>query len=74
MGTARCAEIRVVVTYHHRDGRTLHFYPVSNVPGFSHRVIIDDVPFSWLSSDCKPSKKTAKFFFDEHTTRKGVKA
>ena len=46
--------------------RAIEFVAVENVPGFTHRVLADGCPCGWLSSDFRPSKKTAKYFWSLH--------
>jgi hypothetical protein len=56
--------VRIRKLYEFSEGpRTVEFVPVENVPGFSHRVIVDGKPSSWLSSDYKPSEKSARYFW-----------
>jgi len=52
--------------YQRPDGATIEFVPVKNVPGFSHRVILNGSPVDWLSNTSKPSVKVATYFFDKH--------
>lgn len=56
------------------------FLPVKNTPGFSHRVSITKTPsnsnlvnvVNWLSSEFRPSIKTATFFFEKHVSPDGT--
>ena len=41
------------------------FYPIKNCPGFSHKVIINCRPAGWLSSEVRPSGKTAAYFLEK---------
>ena len=52
--------------YQHDDGATLEFVPIKNVPGFSHRVILNGKPVDWLSNTSKPSVKVAQYYFEKH--------
>lgn len=47
-------------------GYKVEFYPVSDVPGWTHRVLIDGQPADWLSCEFNPSKKTALFYAQKH--------
>ncbi|MBK6616613.1 hypothetical protein [Ottowia sp.] len=41
----------------------VEFFPVADVPGYSHKVVIDGKAGSfWLSSKERPNKKSAVFF------------
>lgn len=54
------------------DGaRSLEFIKIKNVPGFSHRVVIDGVAVNWLANTHKPGVVAAKFYFEEHPNAKG---
>lgn len=48
------------------------FAKVQNVPGFTHRVILNGVAVDWLSSESKPSKATAAFFLAKHDSKPGT--
>lgn len=52
-----------IIRYMDKDYNTLDFVPVKNVPGFTHKVIVNDVRVGWLSSDFKPNEKAAVYFF-----------
>lgn len=58
-------KISVKTTYCDEHGNELKFVKV-DAGSFSHRVIVNDRPFDWLSSSYNPSKKTAEFFLKKH--------
>ena len=60
-------KIRRVTAYRAEDGRFLEYIPAIRVPGFSHRVIIDNKPVGWLSNTHQPNAKSAEFFFTNQT-------
>lgn len=50
------------------DSRTndlVTFAPVKRVPGFTHRVIVNGKPISWLADTHRPSVKVAKYYLDK---------
>jgi len=49
------------------DGKLVQFWPVTNVPGFTHRVVIDRESVGFLSNDYRPSGKVAIFFTEQGT-------
>jgi hypothetical protein len=50
------------------SGNVVEFKPVSDVPGFSHRVIVNYKAVDYLDQrHAKPSAKTAAFFFQKHS-------
>jgi hypothetical protein len=55
-----------IETLYKRNGTTLKFVPIKNVPGFSHRVIINEKMADWLSSAVRPGKKHAEYFLKKH--------
>lgn len=61
--------IKVRKVYQKPDGTTVEFVPVKNVPGFSHRVILNGKPVDWLTDKVKPSLKTAEYYFEKHGER-----
>lgn len=53
------------------DGTTIEFHPVNDVPGFTHRVVINGQAVrDWLGHG-KPSAKAAHFFYDKHCRKAG---
>lgn len=56
----------IVHKIYQKDGSTIEFVPVANVPGFTHRVILNSKPVDWLSRDFKPSIKAAEYYFEKH--------
>jgi len=48
------------------DGLRVQFWPVENVPGFSHRVSINESYVDWLSDEAKPNGKSAIYFIEKH--------
>ena len=60
------------VTEYIAETVTIRFVPISNVPGFTHKVLIirnDDrkvIKKDWLGSDFKVSEKAAKYFYEKH--------
>lgn len=57
---------RSVPTFRDDDGNVVSFKTVTNIPGFSHRVIVNYKPVDYLGNHEKPSAKTAAFFFEKH--------
>ena len=58
--------IEFVYSPPHTDKKTiLRFVPKKGVPGFSHRVIINDEAFSWLDSRARPSADAAQYFIEQ---------
>ncbi len=49
------------------EARIVDFVPVDNVPGFTHRVLIDELPRDWLGYG-KPSARAAEYFLRKHWT------
>ena len=47
--------------------RSVEFIPITGVPGFTHRVVIDDMPRDWLGYG-KPSAHAAEYFLRKHWT------
>lgn len=61
-------KIKVQTIYHREDtGDRLHFVPLANAPGFSHRVILNRRQVDWLSANARPSLKSAQFYFEKHS-------
>jgi hypothetical protein len=59
------------VLYQFEDGvrkNWVEFVPLarSEVPLFTHRVVIDGVAKDWLADTHKPSLKVARFFYDKY--------
>jgi hypothetical protein len=60
------------VTEFRADDVTVSFVPTSDVPGFSHRVLLLNsatrslVARDWLSVDATSSAKTAQYFYSKH--------
>jgi hypothetical protein len=48
------------------NGNSIEFEPVKGMPGFSYRVIINDVPVDWHGNHERVSAKSARFFLDKH--------
>jgi hypothetical protein len=46
-------------------GNTVVFRPVQRVPGFTHRVIVNQVATGWLASGFKPNAKHAVYFLTQ---------
>ncbi len=65
-------KIRKETHYIDEYNRRLWFVPLqkTDAPGFTHRVIIDYKMVDWLSTDYKPSAKTAQYFFEKHPANK----
>jgi hypothetical protein len=62
--TAPEPTVKVRKLYEFSEGpKTVEFVPVANVPGFTHRVIVDGEPRSWLGDSFHPSVKTARYFW-----------
>lgn len=59
------AKMTFVPTFHSDAGDVVVFAPVSDVPGFSHRVLVNNTRVGFLSQDFKPSAKTASYFLEE---------
>lgn len=58
--------MKFIPKFEAEDGTTVEFRPVNDVPGFTHRVIINGVAVrDWLGRG-KPSADAARFFFDKH--------
>ena len=51
----------------------IRFEPVSDVPGFSHMVVIvksgQFVAKDWLSDESNPTQKNAEYYFDKHSAK-----
>lgn len=47
--------------------RVIQFWPVKNVPGWTHRVTINGQACDWLSGAFKPNRKTAAFYSEKHS-------
>ncbi len=55
---------KAIPTYRSEAGDTIQFFPVNNVPGFTHRVVINgQATRDFLGDHVKPSAKHAEFFF-----------
>lgn len=48
-----------------KAGNTVVFRKIRNVPGFTHRVIVNQVATGWLASGFKPTAKHAAYFLAE---------
>lgn len=48
-----------------KHGNTVVFRKVSNVPGFTHRVVVNMVATGWLASTHKPNAKNAAYFLQQ---------
>ncbi len=59
---------KLIPTYK-SGGNTVQFYRVSDVPGFTHRVIFNGVAVGWLAHDHKPNRKAAQFFAEKHRAK-----
>lgn len=57
--------------YERGDGVAVEFIKIANVPGFSHRVIINGKAVDWLSADFKPSAVSAEYYAEKHYPKKG---
>jgi hypothetical protein len=59
--------IPTLKTFRDEDNNTVTFKPIVDVPGFSHRVIVNHTPVDYLDNrHAKPSAKVAEFFFQKH--------
>jgi hypothetical protein len=47
------------------DGNTVLFRRVRQVPGFTHRVIVNGVPTGWLAVGFRPTAKHATYFLKQ---------
>lgn len=62
------AKMRLVPRYW--DGEhAVTFVAVSDVPGFTHRVILDGVAVDWLARSHRPGAKAAEYYRDKHAPR-----
>lgn len=58
--------MRFIPKFVAEDGTTVEFFPVDDVPGFTHRVVIDGQAVrEWLGRG-RPSAKAARFFYEKH--------
>ena len=55
-------------TFSTAQPHTVKFIPVRSVPGYTHRVIIDDNAVDWLGYG-KPNTKAAEYFLRKHWDR-----
>lgn len=59
-----------VIKFRAEDNSTVEFLPATDVPGFTHRVVINGVATrDWLGHG-KPNAKAAAFFYDKHVSKK----
>jgi|GEM_PF-2817220 hypothetical protein len=62
-------EVKKFLITDHQRTTTIEFFPIDNMPGFSHKVAVNGAwpnPRSWLSADFKPNQKAARFFYNKH--------
>lgn len=55
-----------IPTYEDSDGNVIQFRRVQDVPGYSHRVVLNGLAVGWLGVDFKPSSAVAGYFLREH--------
>ena len=36
------------------------------LPSYTHRVVVEGLAFDWLGSEYRPSRRTARFFYDKY--------
>ena len=60
----------VTVPSYFVDGLRVDFWPVTDVPGYSHRVIVADKSVGWLGTNSRPSAKTAVYFYEKRAQEK----
>ena len=48
-------------------GSELEFIPASNIPGYTHRVVIDHQVRGWLADGFRPTVANAMYFFRKHS-------
>jgi hypothetical protein len=61
---------KAIPTYHDENGNKVEFFPVNELPGFTHRVVINGVfAKDYLGDHCAPSAKVAKFYFEKHNRK-----
>ena len=59
-----------IVAYSSPAGR-VDFIPVSDMPGFTHRVAINnELKRDWLGRGFRPNTRAAKFFLQKHAAPK----
>ena len=64
---------KAIPTYRNEAGDTIQFFPVNDVPGFTHRVVINGQGTrDFLGDHVKPSAKHAEFFFQKHNLKKAA--
>lgn len=52
------------------DGRSVQFVPCADVPGFTHRVIVDRERVGFLAASFRPNAKAAAYYLsDEFAAR-----
>ncbi len=56
----------LVPTYRDEAGNIVSFKAVAHIPGFTHRVIINQRAVDYLGDNAKPSAKVAEFYFRKH--------
>lgn len=62
-------KLTAIPTFRSENGHTVQFFPVTDKVlrlTSSHRVVINGLAVDWLSSDFKPSAKTARFYLEKH--------
>lgn len=49
------------------DGNVVEFKPINDVPGFTHRVIVNNKAVDYLDNKhARPTAKVADFFYNKH--------
>lgn len=60
-------EIVEIKKYVFADGNVVEMFPIKDVIGYTHRIIINGVSVrSWLAHHQKPSKDVARYFYNKH--------
>jgi hypothetical protein len=71
----RMLRVTKITSFIFETGIRVEFFPITNVPGFTHKVFVmetADGKFKFVAKDWfspvagRISKKTAKFFYDKH--------
>ena len=60
-----------IPTFADTHGNVVVFRRVADVPGFTHRVIVNQVATGWLASSHKPNATNAKYFLQQAKERNG---
>jgi len=50
----------------HNNKIIVQFVPITNVPGFTHRVTMNGAAYAWLGDNAKPNRKSAEYFLDRY--------